>query len=891
ELSIPVPLRGDKQIKLWIVQLNDKPTEQARAAIRAEGGEVHGYLPEHAYVVRMSHPVAADVQRQRAVRSVTYYHPAFRLEPFLLAEVIRGIVAEKRRYNIVVVDKHRDKPGLIAKIRGLDGIIEHEQPGSLLLEASLTGAQLIQVARLDEVLWIDRWTAPELDMNNGRIQGGGNYVETKGGYTGKGINGHVYEGIEAGHSDFTNKGINVLSCGSADSHGHCTAGIIFGNGTSHQDARGMAPDAQPHYTTRTCVNSGTSRWQVVEALVKTHEVMFTSASWGGGRVTTYTSVSSSTDDIIFDHDMPWTQSQSNAGNQASRPEAWAKNIFSIGGVAHGNNANPLDDSWQAGNGSTGPAADGRIKPDLCAYYDGIMTSDLTGASGYNRSGDYYTSFGGTSGATPMVAGHNALAIQMFTDGLFSPKRVPNGTRFQNRPHFTTLKALQIANATQYAFTSTSSDNRREHVGWGFPNLQSMYDNRNVHFVVDETDLLQQGTGMAYTIRVASGQPELKVSMCYADVAGNPAATLARVNDLTLRVTAPNGSTSYWGNNGLTQGNYSVPGGQRDQRDTVENVFIKNPAAGDWKVEVAAYLVAKDTHVETPTVDADFALVVNGGVLVSKAPITISVGSFIAFGKNCLGSAKSTGEACVAFNTSNSFQTLNTRASTGYALEVTAPTALTVTGFDIRARAASNQTLATALYLPNASGVPTTIAATGSLQVTTTMGWRRISCAFATGGTTAGIPYFRLTGTTWTSRIAPSFRWAFRVNCPGGFVAPVMSSSDTPTLGQKLNITLSQALPNTTAILMIGASNTTWSGGSLPFSLAPVGGGTCVLYVSLDALLSYPTGATGSVTASLTAPTNKALLGAKAWVQYAVIDPQANPFGHVTTNAATVVLGN
>ncbi|MHC4814126.1 MAG: hypothetical protein ACYTFN_13615, partial [Planctomycetota bacterium] len=32
ELSIPVPLRGDKQIKLWIVQLNDKPTEQARAA-------------------------------------------------------------------------------------------------------------------------------------------------------------------------------------------------------------------------------------------------------------------------------------------------------------------------------------------------------------------------------------------------------------------------------------------------------------------------------------------------------------------------------------------------------------------------------------------------------------------------------------------------------------------------------------------------------------------------------------------------------------------------------------------------------------------------------------------------------------------------------------------
>jgi hypothetical protein len=32
----------------------------------------------------------------------------------------------------------------------------------------------------------------------------------------------------------------------------------------------------------------------------------------------------------------------------------------------------------------------------------------------------------------MVAGHNALAIQMFTDGLFGPQRKPNGTRWENR---------------------------------------------------------------------------------------------------------------------------------------------------------------------------------------------------------------------------------------------------------------------------------------------------------------------------------------------------------------------------------------------------------------------------------------------------------------------------
>src|SRR5690606_24702876 len=96
------------------------------------------------------------------------------------------------------------------------------------------------------------------------------------------------------------------------------------------------------------------------------------------------------------------------------PEAWAKNVFSIGGVAHGNNSSANDDSWQGGNGSTGPASDGRIKPTLCAYYDQTGASDRTGSAGY-APGNWYANFGGTSGATPIVAGHNVLAIQMFTD--------------------------------------------------------------------------------------------------------------------------------------------------------------------------------------------------------------------------------------------------------------------------------------------------------------------------------------------------------------------------------------------------------------------------------------------------------------------------------------------
>src|SRR5690606_31373531 len=212
----------------------------------------------------------------------------------------------------------------------------------------------------------------------------------------------------------TNTPTVVQSCGSADPHGHCTGGIVFGNGTSASQARGMAPDAVPFFTNYSCENPGTSRWLVVNELVRQPDVMFTTASWRNARTLSYDAISADSDDIVFDHDIPWTQSQSNAGNRMSRPQAWAKNVISIGGVQHFDDSNPANDSWRAGGASIGPAADGRIKPDLCAYYDSIWCSDLSGSSGYS-SGNSYTNFGGTSGATPIVAGHVAIALQMFTD--------------------------------------------------------------------------------------------------------------------------------------------------------------------------------------------------------------------------------------------------------------------------------------------------------------------------------------------------------------------------------------------------------------------------------------------------------------------------------------------
>jgi len=634
QLEVPEALRTRASHQLHIVQFDAVPTQADRDAIAAVGGKVIGYLPVHAYVVRMSRDVSSRLQAHPSVRWIGGYQPAFRLDPAMIkAQAWTDL--QPVRYNIVVADKHTDKPSLKNNIRAIGGIVDDEHVGSLLFSATLTGPQLLEAAGFDEVLWIDRWSPAEEDMDNARIQGGGNYVESQGGYTGTGVNAHIYEGIEASHPDFTGGATVVRSSNSAQTHGHATGGIVFGNGSSNPAVRGMAPDAGKFFTNYSSVS--TSRWQVFSDLVNIHNVSHTTASWGNARTFFYTSVSAESDDITFDHDLAWTQSQSNAGNQDSRPQAWAKNVFSIGGVYHGNNSSASDDSW-GGGASIGPASDGRIKPTLTAYYDGIGTSDRTGSSGYS-SGSWTGSFGGTSGATPIVAGHNVLAIEMFTEevspgvGLFGNQlRTPGGTSHQNRPHFPTLKALQVVSAAQYSFTSSSSNNRREHQGWGFPNLQTMYNNRNKTYIVDETAILNQGQTHVHSVTVAGGEPYFKASLNWNEPAGNPSASQHLINNLSLRVTSPSG-TVYWGNNGLSSGLWSSPGGSEDTINSIENVFVSSPAAGVWLVEVIGAAIVQDNHVETSQIDADYGLVVvgglgqlgGGGTFATKAPVGTGCG--------------------------------------------------------------------------------------------------------------------------------------------------------------------------------------------------------------------------------------------------------------------------
>jgi serine protease AprX len=598
-------LTANDDTHLFIVQFFTQPLQEFRDAIVACGGAVRQYIAQYAYLVEMSESVRAQVEALPYVRWVGPYHPAYRLEEFMLDNLENAYqMYPLQRYNIQVLSTEQ-KTIVAKRIETIGGIVDSADAGKFLVVATLTPEQLIQVARWDEVNFVDRWSPLEADMDIAREISGANYIETVAGYNGSGVRGEVFDGgFNLNHVDFQHHPlIQHGSVGSA-THGAATSGICFGTGTGDPKGRGLLPEGQGIVGDYNYIGlNGPSRYtHTGEEVQAPYNCVFETASVGDAQITQYSTISAETDTALFDFDILHCQSQSNTGNQNSRPQAWAKNIVSVGGVYHYDTLTKTDDRWNGG-ASIGPAADGRIKPDLCHFYDMVWTTYSSSPTGYGQ-------FSGTSAATPITAGYFGLFFQMWSDGIFGNEVTPGGTVFENRPHMTTAKAMMINTADQYPFNGTSEDHTRMHQGWGMVSVKNLYDFRDNFYIIDESDVLQPFDVSTHTFAVGEGMPYLKVTMTYADPAGNPAVqTQHRINDLSLKVTSPS-KVTYWGNNGLKTGVWSQPDGTADTKDTVECVFVENPEAGIWTIEVSADEIIQDSHVETPELDADYALVVS-----------------------------------------------------------------------------------------------------------------------------------------------------------------------------------------------------------------------------------------------------------------------------------------
>ncbi|RKH54023.1 peptidase S8 [Corallococcus sp. AB050B] len=610
-------LAADAGNTLHLVQFLGTPLPSFRDAIEREGGKVLRFLTDHTFVVEMDKDAHKRVADLPYVRWVGPYHPEYRLEPALRDALVgrSARLPDAQRYSLMLGERGAARQeALVQRVRALGGTVDLVEPGGLRIEATLTQDQLAQVVRANEVQFIDRWGGPgEVDMDIVRELGGANALQSLKGWTGQGVRGEIFDTeLRTTHREWSTAPI-IHSTGTSGSlHGTSCYSNNFAQGVDPA-ARGMIPSGQGIfflYSESTQFGGAKSRYTINQELTDPagpYRAVFQTSSVGSTLTTSYTTLSAEVDDYLFKHPILSTQSQSNAGSRQSRPQAWAKNIVSVGAFQHLNTLSRTDDRW-GNSGSIGPAADGRIKPDLSYFYDSIR-------SAYGNGDAAYTEFGGTSSATPQTAGHFGLLFQMWHQGVWAGHG-QKADVFTSRPQMATAKALMINHAYRYNWLAggANGDIDRFKQGWGNSDVKRLLDRAPVTSIIDETDVVGPLGVKTYSVKVATGQTELNVTLAYTDPMGTVGAAQARINDLSLRVTAPNG-TVYWGNNGLTAGNFSTSGGASNKVDTVENVFLQNPAAGLWKVEVLGDEVVQDNHLETPAVDADYGLVVNGGVIL------------------------------------------------------------------------------------------------------------------------------------------------------------------------------------------------------------------------------------------------------------------------------------
>ena len=261
----------------------------------------------------------------------------------------------------------------------------------------------------------------------------------------------------------------------------------------------------------------------------------------------------------------------------------------------------------------GPINDGRLKPDVVAPGSNIVSTRYEGSE--TAWGVYdadYIYMGGTSMATPLVAGATAVLREFYQTQWSVPS--PSGAL---------LKATLINGAFdmspgQYGAGATQDVLRRPDInqGWGRVDLRNsaMYEGpRGLWFHEATPGLATAGTYTA-TIEVLDGSVPLRASLVWSDKEGTEVSFGALVNDLDLVVEAPNGDL-YYGNDALD----GLADGDLDRVNPLEGVDITAPALGDWTFTVTGFNV--------PQGPQPFALVVSGGIPKPPFRVTADPGTF------------------------------------------------------------------------------------------------------------------------------------------------------------------------------------------------------------------------------------------------------------------------
>ena len=443
--------------------------------------------------------------------------------------------------------------------------------------------------------------------------------------SGAGLKIGVWDGgsVRATHQEFGTRVTKQDPTAADDDHGTHVAGTIAASGVDAK-AKGMAPlvnvdsyDWFDDYTEMTAAGAATG--------AETAKIPLSNHSYGYGAEVAdlgrYEVIARDTDSVA--RKLPFYLQFWAAGNEQNDFPNFggfhtisyaqlAKNIVTVGAVNDAVTAGLRDPAkgTMSSFSSWGPCDDGRIKPDVVANGVSLYSPVATGDT------DYDGSYSGTSMASPSAMGSAALLVELY-------KREFPG----QFPRASLLKALLIHTADDLG--NAGPDYK---YGWGLIDVKDAADLILTHKADPvlrpkfyEGQVSNAAKTQTYNF-TWDGVTPMKATLCWNDPAGAAqtgvdSRTPNLVNNLDLRITAPDGATVYQP--------FVMPFVGTWTTASMNSPAIKGDNNTDNVEQVAAGLTGQlGTYTMTVTVDGtlasptqDFSLVLTGaGEPVNPPPV-------------------------------------------------------------------------------------------------------------------------------------------------------------------------------------------------------------------------------------------------------------------------------
>ena len=369
------------------------------------------------------------------------------------------------------------------------------------------------------------------------------------------------------HPEFGDR-LKLVRTGTAGFHGTHVAGTVAAAGSIDPRLRGMAPAAKLISFGFTTVSQGVSANLNAKVM---EQADLAQNSWGAvvGEDTdncsffsAYTSFEREMDRIVFQEKFPIVFATGNsrdayecsmfarAGFYTLPPPASAKNLITVGAIDRGLAMSEFS--------SFGPTKDGRVKPDLVALGVSVLSTSTRNTT---------RTLSGTSMAAPAISGLSALLIDRFRNKYGKPLA----------PEL--LRAILLNTANDLGNPGPDYS-----YGYGIP------DGVKGLQVIEEdswnTESLQSGETKEFEFELNGGSSALRVMLAWTDPPAAAGRASQLMNDLDVKLVGPDGQTRLpFVLDPLRPEADAVAG--ENLRDNVEQVAVRQPGAGKWKIVVTA----------------------------------------------------------------------------------------------------------------------------------------------------------------------------------------------------------------------------------------------------------------------------------------------------------------